>query len=151
MSANHRDICKFSSADDPRYKQVADVLVPFIHDAISWSINPTRGRRAYESGNISTTSGEYNDTIQAGREHRSNTSGNGNRTNQAGIGNRNETKGNNNTTTQIEVDPKEAWRFVEKHFMGSKSSRQFWWDLKFFSCLSVFTFMMIILIGFGAL
>ncbi|KAK6952740.1 hypothetical protein Daesc_005034 [Daldinia eschscholtzii] len=100
LDKDHRNICKFSSHDDPEYQQVADNIASMVYSAI-------RARASSEpihieaKGNTSSCSGSENSTWQAGFGNKSQTIGDANKTRQFGHGNESENFGDGNKTIQV--------------------------------------------------
>ncbi|KAI1085805.1 hypothetical protein F5B20DRAFT_519816 [Whalleya microplaca] len=102
LDANHSNICKFGSEQDPRYIQVADNIVKMINNASSCH-SRTASSEPCLQGNISKCEGDGNTTVQGGYANHSNTNGSANKTYQFGDGNKSDNFGNRNTTTQIGI------------------------------------------------
>jgi hypothetical protein len=110
VDADHRDICKFASDEDPRYKLVEDNIAQMVRDAIAIPIpipiptsaeqHPNKGAQA---GNASRISGQANTVTQAGYANQCVTTGNENKTDQYGEGNDSDVNGSSNITTQVSM------------------------------------------------
>ncbi|KAL7619842.1 hypothetical protein AAE478_010387 [Parahypoxylon ruwenzoriense] len=121
LDANHSNICKFSSDNDPTYKQVADNVVEMIKEAIKAYDDRSLQSHIPPDDNMSNTSGEYNTTLQAGEANQCKTNGSANTIHQFGKGNRCFTDGYGNETIQIVLEPIDALgyagRFWENYSM----------------------------------
>lgn len=122
MDADHRQICKFDSDEDPRYQQVADSIIALMNDAVTTSRNRASELNSQQSGNNSRTKGSKNSTNQTGKENRSNVQGVGNQTNQIGRGNNSEVDGEENATLQIEMGDLNALKVAEMFLLGKAQS-----------------------------
>ncbi|KAI1132377.1 hypothetical protein F5Y10DRAFT_231582, partial [Nemania abortiva] len=105
VDADHRDICKFASIEDPRYILVEDNIAWMIGNATSHALEQ---RRSSEEtfvgvGNATRIHGNSNKTVQAGCANQSMTNGNNNATDQFGDRNRSDVLGAGNTITQVSM------------------------------------------------
>lgn len=113
LEADHRNICKFSSDEDPRYKQVADNIIDMINNACSPQERSNSAASSRSEGNESSSEGQYNATLQAGNGNASRASGNANKTYQFGDRNRSKSDGDGNQTTQISLGAIEMGPYLE--------------------------------------
>ncbi|KAI1205929.1 uncharacterized protein F4807DRAFT_440997 [Annulohypoxylon truncatum] len=104
LEADHRNICKFNSEEDPRYQQVADNIIDMINAAFFFErrYRPNSANSRSE-GNESSSEGHCNATLQAGNGNASRASGNANKTYQLGNRNKSKSDGDGNKTTQISI------------------------------------------------
>ncbi|OTB11225.1 hypothetical protein K445DRAFT_26789 [Daldinia sp. EC12] len=100
LDKDHRNICKFSSHDDPEYQQVAGNIASMVDSAICARASP-EPIHIEAKGNTSSCSGSENTTWQAGFGNKSQTIGNANKTRQCGHGNQSESFGDDNKTIQV--------------------------------------------------
>lgn len=119
LDANHRNICKFNSDEDPGYQQVASNIVKIINDARTSQRRPVRTESS-SGGNESTTFGDLNQTIQAGCANRSETTGCTNKTQQFGDRNKSSQEGNGNTTLQVVPGSIVGGSYMEMLLLGTK-------------------------------
>ncbi|KAH7394479.1 hypothetical protein BKA66DRAFT_567421 [Pyrenochaeta sp. MPI-SDFR-AT-0127] len=127
MDTDHRQICKFSSDEDPRYQQVADSIVELMNDAVTAHETAMNTLLSEQSGNTSRTKGSKNSTSQAGKENRSNAVGNGNKISQFGRSNSSEVHGEDNVTVQIEIGELEALQFAKMYLSNQVHSGTVTW------------------------
>ncbi|KAI1127791.1 hypothetical protein F5Y10DRAFT_277891 [Nemania abortiva] len=104
VDADHRDICKFASNEDPRYRLVEDNIAQMIINATSPTLHRQTSGEVCLEGNIIYINGRSNTITQAGGTNQSIINGNRNRTGQFGNKNRCEVDGMSNTTTQVSMD-----------------------------------------------
>ncbi|KAI1390113.1 uncharacterized protein F4822DRAFT_224746 [Hypoxylon trugodes] len=112
LDADHRNICKFASDEDPGYQQVANNIVQMINAAIIDHKHQASASASLEE-NMSNSEGEYNTTLQAGQGNESRTNGISNKIRQLGNGNKSKTSGNGNTTTQISAGAMDSMCYVQ--------------------------------------
>ncbi|KAI1765268.1 hypothetical protein GGR53DRAFT_490515 [Hypoxylon sp. FL1150] len=130
LDADHRQICKFSSEEDPRYRQVADNISKMVSDACSPQTCSSPGEPSSDEdeyhfdeekssydGNESNILGLLNATVQVGNGNWSTTKGDKNETQQFGNRNRSVQNGTGNQTIQLATDS-ELWRFMEMILLG---------------------------------
>ncbi|TGJ83026.1 hypothetical protein E0Z10_g5747 [Xylaria hypoxylon] len=102
IDSDHKEICKFASDKDPRYKIVEDNIAQMIKCATSQvphrhdSVNISHA----DKSNISRITGDANIVTQAGQQNRSVTIGEENNTGQFGRENNCEVTGKRNLATQ---------------------------------------------------
>lgn len=124
MDADHRQICKFASEEDPRYQQVADSIIELMKDAVTARQKQAIAMLTDKSGNISRIEGSKCFTSQLGKENLSHTFGVGNNTDQFGGSNSSEVRGEGNQTTQVEMEQTDALKFAEKFLVENLWSRR---------------------------
>ena len=119
MNADHRQICKFASEEDPRYQQVADSIVELIDDVVAARQKQAIATLSARSGNVSRIEGSKCLTNQLGKENLSHTFGVGNNTDQFGKSNSSEVHGEGNRTIQVEMEGIDALKFAERFLVGN--------------------------------
>ncbi|KAI9656999.1 MAG: Serine active site containing protein 1 [Trizodia sp. TS-e1964] len=80
LDANHSQICKFESEEDPRYKQVESNIIHLINKAITAGVRLPKGQTTSFVSNVASIIGAGNTTAQVGSANEIKTDGNDNET-----------------------------------------------------------------------
>lgn len=125
LDANHSNICKFTSEEDPDYKQVESNIIHLINKAITAGLRRPKGQTTSLGSNVASTIGDRNTTTQVGSANESKTDGDDNETHQFGDSNKTDTRGRQNAVMQIDMEPEQALNSVKETFLKNSSQRFF--------------------------